>query len=465
MKLLIYSWGLIYLDKKLSLSSYIVVGSMLFGLFFGAGNLIFPVHMGQEAGANVSTATMGFLITAIGLPFLGVVAIGVSESSGLFDLAGRVHPLYGYVVTLLLYLTIGPFFALPRTGTVSYEIGLAPFIPSQYGRLGLALFTIIFFLAALFFSLRPAEILTWVGKVLNPIFLIFLAVLIVTSIIHPMGIAANEKIADAYASAPFFKGFLEGYNTMDALASLAFGIIVVRTLKELGVTSARGIAVGTVKSGIVTLLLMGLIYGCLAYVGATSVGKFPVSENGGIALAQITSYYFSSWGSILLAIIVTVACLKTAIGLITACSETFYKLFPESLSYKNYVILFTIIACIVANVGLTQIILLSIPVLMFLYPLAITLIILGLLSRFFKNRQCVYVLTTLFTLFVSIADCINALPSAVKSIPVIQHILKFYGNYIPFFNLGMGWVVPMFTGLILGFIICFFTNSKAETSV
>ncbi|MEY8001978.1 branched-chain amino acid transport system II carrier protein [Clostridium sp. Mt-5] len=450
------------MDKRLSLPSYIVVGSMLFGLFFGAGNLIFPVHMGQEAGAHVSAATIGFLITAIGLPFLGVVAIGVSESTGLFDLASRVHPFYGYVMTLLLYLTIGPFFALPRTGTVSYEIGLAPFIPGQYGRLGLALFTAAFFLAALFFSLRPSEILTWVGKVLNPLFLIFLAILIITSIVHPMGTASSAKIVDAYTNTPFFKGFLEGYNTMDALASLAFGIIVVRTLRDLGVTSARGIAVGTIKSGAVTILLMGLIYGCLAYVGATSVGKFPVSENGGIALAQVARYYFSSWGSILLALIVTVACLKTAIGLITACSETFYGLFPRSFGYRGYVIIFTIIACLVANVGLTQIILLSIPVLMFLYPLAIALIILGLLSQFFKNRQCVYVLTTLFTLFVSIADCLNALPSAVKSMPFIQNILKFYGNYVPFFNLGMGWVVPMFTGLILGLVVCFFTRSKTS---
>ncbi len=450
------------MDKKLSLSSYIIVGSMLFGLFFGAGNLIFPVHMGQEAGAHVPAATIGFLITAIGLPFLGVVAIGVSKSEGLFDLASRVHPLYGYIMTILLYLTIGPFFALPRTGTVSYEIGLAPFIPGQYAKLGLAIFTIIFFLIALFFSLRPNEILTWVGKVLNPIFLVFLAILIITSIIHPMGAASNTKVMNDYVNAPFFKGFLEGYNTMDALASLAFGIIVVKTLKDLGVKSARGIAFGTIKAGIVTIVLMGVIYGFLAYIGATSVGKFHVSENGGIALAQVAGYYFSSWGNILLAIIVTVACLKTAIGLITACSETFYKLFPKSLSYRNYVILFTIIACLVANVGLTQIILLSIPVLMFLYPLAIALIILGLLSQFFRNRQCVYVPTILFTLFVSVADCMNALPSAVKSTPAIQHILKFYGNYIPFFNLGMGWVAPMLIGFILGLIIFFFTRKKPE---
>lgn len=449
------------MDKKLSLSSYIVVGSMLFGLFFGAGNLIFPVHMGQEAGASVYPATIGFLITAIGLPFLGVVAIGVSKSKGLFDLASRIHPIYGYIMTILLYLTIGPFFALPRTGTVSYEIGISPFIPGQYTNLGLAIFTIVFFLTALFFSLRPSEILTWVGKVLNPVFLVFLAVLIITSIIHPMGSISDAKVIGTYVSAPFFKGFLEGYNTMDALASLAFGIIVVRTLRELGVKSPGGIAVGTIKSGIITILLMGLIYGFLAYIGATSVGKFSISENGGIALAQIADYYFNSGGGILLAIIVTVACLKTAIGLITACSETFYELFPGILSYRGYVVLFTILACLIANIGLTQIILLSIPILMLLYPLAIALIMLGLLSQFFKNRQCVYALTTLFTLLESAADCMNVLPAAVKATPFIQHILNFYGTYIPFFNLGMGWVVPMITGFILSVVISFFTKPRA----
>ncbi|HBN81549.1 MAG TPA: branched-chain amino acid transport system II carrier protein, partial [Ruminococcaceae bacterium] len=235
------------MDKKLSASSYIAVGSMLFGLFFGAGNLIFPVHMGQEAGSAVWTATAGFLITAIGLPFLGVVAIGVSKSDGLFDLAGRVHPVFAYGMTILLYLTIGPFFALPRTATVSYEIGVDPFIPDDYKIAGLACFSLLFFAAALFFALRPSKILTWVGKILNPLFLVFLAILIVTSFVRPMGSVNAAQVQDAYGSVPFFKGFTEGYNTMDALASLAFGIIVVRTLRGLGVNSPRSIAAGTLK--------------------------------------------------------------------------------------------------------------------------------------------------------------------------------------------------------------------------
>lgn len=441
------------MDKRLSLSSYIFIGSMLFGLFFGAGNLIFPVHMGQEAGTNILPATLGFLVTGIGLPFLGVVAIGVSKSDGLFDLASRVHPIYGIFMTVALYMTIGPFFALPRTGTVSYEIGIAPYLPSQYQTLGLLLFTVIFFAIALAFSMKPTKILTWVGKILNPLFLVFLAILIVTAFLKPMGVISEAAVHGNYVTEPFITGFTQGYNTMDALASLAFGIIVVQTIKGLGVRNPSNIAIDTIKSGIVSVILMAVIYGSLAYIGATSVGQFEVSENGGIALAQIAQHYFGSFGSVLLAIIVTVACLKTAIGLITACSETFCEMFPNSFSYRTYVILFTLLACGIANVGLTKIISLSIPVLMFLYPLAITLIFLALLSPLFKNRQVVYVTTTIFTIFVSIADGLNALPAGVKSISFIDNILAFYSRYLPLFDIGMGWVFPAILGLIIGWII------------
>lgn len=441
------------MDKRLSLSSYIFIGSMLFGLFFGAGNLIFPVHMGQEAGTNILPATLGFLVTGIGLPFLGVVAIGVSKSDGLFDLASRVHPIYGIFMTVALYMTIGPFFALPRTGTVSYEIGIAPYLPSQYQTVGLLLFTVIFFAIALAFSMKPTKILIWVGKILNPLFLVFLAILIVTAFLKPMGVISEAAVHGNYVTEPFITGFTQGYNTMDALASLAFGIIVVQTIKGLGVRNPSNIAIDTIKSGIVSVILMAVIYGSLAYIGATSVGQFEVSENGGIALTQIAQHYFGSFGSVLLAIIVTVACLKTAIGLITACSETFCEMFPNSFSYRTYVILFTLLACGIANVGLTKIISLSIPVLMFLYPLAITLIFLALLSPLFKNRQVVYVTTTIFTIFVSIADGLNALPAGIKSISFIDNILAFYSRYLPLFDIGMGWVFPAILGLIIGWII------------
>ena len=282
------------MNEKLSISSYLFVGSMLFGMFFGAGNLIFPVHMGQEAGAQLLPATVGFLITAIGLPFLGIVAIGISGSSGLYDLASRVHPSYAKFMTVLLYLTIGPAFALPRTATVSYQVGLAPYISEGSQSIALALFTLVFFALAITFALRPNKILVWIGKLLNPLFLAFLAILIAIAFLQPMGHLSTAAVHGDYAGHAFFKGFTEGYNTMDVLASLAFGIIVVRTLHDLGIRTPGGVAWGTVKAGAISVLLMGIIYSCLSTIGTMSVGQFELSANGGVALAQIATFYFGS---------------------------------------------------------------------------------------------------------------------------------------------------------------------------
>lgn len=464
---------------------------MLFGLFFGAGNLIFPVQLGQLAGSNTPVATLGFLITAIGIPFLGVVAIGMSQSSGLFELASKVHPSFGYGMTILLYLTIGPFFALPRTGTVSYEVGLAQYMPEEWQTAALGLFTTAFFLAALFFSLRPAKILFYVGKVLNPLFLFVLAILITAGFLFPMSEISPLNIAPAYQTAPFFTGFIEGYNTMDGLAALGFGIIIIATLKSLGVTSTKGIALGTVKAGFVSVFLMVVIYSCLSYLGATSVGAIGVSPNGGHALAQISTYYFTSTGSIIMALIITLACLKTAIGLITACADTFHSLFPKVASYRQFTVFFAVFGGLVANIGLTHIIRLAIPMLMFLYPLAIALITAGLTSPLFKHRQCVYVTTILFTLFPSIGDlfkairdseyivqgyaqftsfCVensslcasiaSAIPDNIKNFTFAAAYIQFCQDHLYFFDLGMGWVVPALAGYAAGIIIFLITRNK-----
>ena len=437
------------MEEKLSFQSYLFVGSMLFGMFFGAGNLIFPVHMGQEAGSQLLPATAGFLITGIGLPFLGIVAIGVSGSNGLQDLASRVHPAYAKFMTILLYLTIGPAFALPRTATVSYQIGLAPSVSEAEQTMALLGFTLVFFIVALCFSLRPNKILVWIGKLLNPLFLIFLAFLIVTAFLHPMGDTALAAVHGDYADHAFFKGFTEGYNTMDVLASLAFGIIVVRTLKDLGIRTPGRIAIGTVKAGFVSVVLMGIIYSCLVCIGTASVGQFELSPNGGVALAQIADFYFGSFGAVLLAVIVTLACLKTAVGLITACSETFEDMFPDFLGYRTYACIFTVVSFLIGNVGLTQIITLAVPILMFLYPLAITLVFLALLSGIFGSRQAVYLSTTVFTLLAAVGDALNALPAGAKELSFVQDLLGVYAQ-LPFLQIGMGWVTPALLGLIIG---------------
>ena len=444
--------------NKISLSSYIFVGSMLFGLFFGAGNLIFPVHMGQEAGTNILPVIAGFLLTGVGLPFLGVIAIGFSQCDDLYELSSRVHPGYALFLTIALNLTIGPIFALPRLGSVSYEIGLSPYIEPAHQTIALLVFTAIFFIVALIFSLKPNKILLWIGKILNPLFLIFLAVLIIVAFIHPMGQGHLHAAQSAYTTSPFFHGFTEGYNTMDALASLVFGVIVIDTLRNLGLSTPSEMTMGALKSGIIAVVLMCIIYTCLTYIGAYSSNQFAVSANGGIALAQIADHYLGTAGAILLAIIVTLACLKTSIGLITACSDIFHKMFPNGISYEKYVFIFTFISFVVSNVGLTEIISLAVPVLMFLYPLCITLIILTFLSPIFRHDRNIYVITTIFTAIAALGDALNSTPAVIKSSAVVQNILGLYHSYIPFFDIGMGWTIPALIGLIIGIIFCIKNN-------
>lgn len=442
------------MEKKLTLKDNLFIGSMLFGLFFGAGNLIFPVHMGQAAGSNIIAANFGFLVTGIGLPFLGVVAIGTSGSQGLYDLATRVNKRYAYIFTILLYLVIGPFFALPRLATTSFEIGIAPFISKEMQTMVLAVFSILFFLLAWGFSRKPTKLLNYVGKFLNPLFLVLLGILMVLAFIKPLGPINGTEVTAAYQQHAFLTGFTEGYNTLDALASLAFGIIIVTTIKGLGVTKPSGIAINTVKSGAISILLMGIIYTLLSLMGTMSLGKFAISANGGIALAEIAQHYLGVTGSVLLALIVIVACLKTAIGLITAFSETFVELFPKQ-KYSFFVTASAALACLFANVGLTNIIKFSIPVLMFIYPLAITLILLALLSPLFKHRASVYRLTTYFTLVAAILDGLNALPENLKNTTIIQWLIQLGKNYLPFFELGMGWILPASIGFVAGLIWTF----------
>ena len=425
---------------------------MLFGMFFGAGNLIFPVSMGQQAGSQVWITTLGFLITGVGLPLLGVAALGISQSNGLFDLSSKAGRPYGMFFTCALYLTIGPFFAIPRCATTSYTVGLEQILPEGHAKLFLLLFSAAFFAVTLFFSLRPGKILTWIGKVLNPCFLLFLGILLVVALVSPgAAISSVEPMGD-YATQPFLKGFLEGYNTMDALDGLAFGIIVVQVIQGLGVKEPKDVAGSTVRSGIFSCLLMGVIYLLVTVMGTWSRGALEAAPNGGTALAQIAQHYLGHAGLLVLAATVTLACLKTAVGLITSCAETFAGMFPRALPYRGWVLVFCGASFLFANVGLTAIITYAVPVLMFLYPLAITLILLALLGRFFDHDRAIYCWVTGLTLAAALYDFLRTLPEGVRALLHADGLIAAVGNVLPFATIGLGWVAPAILGLVIGLI-------------
>ena len=297
---------------------------------------------------------------------------------------------------------------------------------------------------------------------LNPCFLLFLGILVIVAMLRP-GAAVGAVVPEgAYAAQPFFTGFLEGYNTMDALASLAFGIVVVQVIRDLGVTEPDAVAGSTVRAGIFSCLLMAAIYVAVTIVGVQSRGLFETSENGGIALAQIAQHYLGSAGLFILAATVTLACLKTAVGLITSCAETFSALFPDGPKYRIWAIIFSLVSLLFANLGLSAIISYSLPVLMFLYPLSIALIALALLGKFFGHDRTVYCWTIGFTLIAAVYDLIIALPESVFNAIHGPAIKAFGQQYLPFADLGLGWICPTLIGAAIGLILHFMRGNRAK---
>lgn len=439
------------LTRKESFSFTIAIGFMLFALFFGAGNLIFPAMLGQSAGTNVWSANAGFVVTGVGLPLLGVLALGFSGKGDLHAMASKVHPLFGIIFTTILYLAIGPLFAIPRTGSVSYEIGVKPFLGNDVGFMPLLIFTLIFFAITCFFSLNASKIVDIVGKVLTPLLLIFIGILIVTAIVNPLG--DFKAPTETYMDNAFFKGFQEGYLTMDTLASFVFGIIVINAIRDKGITAKKQVMFTCMKAGLIAAGLLAIIYTALTYIGASSVGKLGLLDNGGTVLSGVSTYYFGPNGRLLLGLIVVAACLTTSIGLITACSSYFHKIFP-SISYKKIAIILSVFSALFANVGLMKLIAISVPVLTAIYPIAICLIFLTFLNSVFNDRSEVYIGCIGLTFIVSLFDGLNAAGITIKFIDDL------FNTILPLYSVGLGWILPAIVGGILGYLVTMVTSNK-----
>ena len=440
------------MKRDLTLKETVVITSMLFGMFFGAGNLIFPAKVGLDAGSNMWSAFAGVFVTAVGIPMLAVVGLGLSRSEGVVELSQRVSRKYSLFFCTLLYLTIGPLFAIPRCASTAFSVGAVNLLPQEGERLYLALFSLVFFAVVLYFSLKPGGIMTWIGKWLNPVFLVFLAVLVIAALAKPISSISAVTPAESYASSgsAFFRGFLEGYNTLDALAGLAFGIVVIDVVRKNGISQPERVAVNTAKAGIFSCLFMGLIYLFITLICAQSAPVCAGADNGGTVLGTIANHYFRSAGSVLMTLIVTFACLKTAIGLVTSCSKAFVDMFPKGPGYTVWAVVFSLVSFGIANFGLTTIVSWCVPVLMFLYPLAITLILLSLSGKFIGANPTVYRTTTAFTLIAAVFDMIGAVSGMIPGNRVLAGLKAFAGNILPLYDLGLGWILPAAIGFLVG---------------
>ena len=424
---------------------YIAIGLMLFALLFGAGNLIVPAAMGQNAGVNVWYAVLGFCVTGVGLPLISIAALGYSGCLDLEEAAGRVHPWYGVFYSVVSYLAIGPCFAAPRTGTVSFEIAVKPFLGSFSPDIALPIFLLVFFLLTYWLAATPSKLVDRVGKILTPALLAVILLLIVQSFISPLGTPQAPTKNYATPVTAVMQGILDGYNTLDAIASFIFATLVISFVKEGGVTHPKAIMKQVLLSGSIAVALLAFIYIFIAKIGADSVTPLGILETGAPVLAGSAKILFGNLGAAILAVIVLLACLSTSVGLVTCCAAYFMRLLGH-FSYKTYAVIFCVISYLVGLFGLKTIIVSTIPVLMFIYPLLVALICLIFLDKFFGGRQCVYAWTIAFTFVMA---TINLLETAGVNLGSFETMLQ---TYVPLHTFGMGWIPFAAVGFVIGLI-------------
>ena len=427
---------------KLNKRNTVTVSFMLFSLFFGAGNLIFPPFLGQNAGAQTVPAILGFLITAVVLPVLGVVV--VARFDGLDKLGQQVSDRFALVFTLLIYISIGPGLGIPRAASVPFEMAVAPYLPEGANlTVFMVTYSAVFFLIALWLCFNPGKLVKRIGTFLTPSLLILLCFLFFSFLFR--GESNIAPAQSAYETGAFLQGFSDGYQTMDTIAALNFGLVIATTLVSFGITEKKPMLKQTVVCGIFAGTILAMIYLMLTYMGMHSSGVYAIQENGAWTLRCIVYQLFGDPGAILLAAIFTLACLTTCVGLINSISQYFSTLF-KFLSYRSWVLVITVFSFLICNLGLNAILSISIPVLNAIYPVSIVLILLGLSHGLWEKNRYVYPLAVAGTGCVSV---VYALESA--GVP-LGFVGKVFGM-LPLYGPGFGWVSVAALMLVVSLIL------------
>ncbi len=432
----------------------LVIGLMLFSMFFGAGNLIFPPVLGAQAGTSYWLAIGGFILTGVGLPFAVLLAVSLVKD-GAAEIGNRVHPWFSTIFMVIVYLSIGPFLAIPRNANVAYEMGIKPFLGSSSNSAFVLLaFSAVFFALVFVVSLNPSKMEQYMGRWITPVLLVAMVTLCTIGLFKMDG--HLQTPAEPYQANAFSTGFIEGYNTMDALAALAFGIVILSAIKQRGITDKKQLTKYTLKAALVAGVLLSLVYVSLGLIG----GKMAASgsyASGTDLLTAASTLLLGSSGKALLGFIFTLACFTTVVGLTVACGQYFSKLLPK-VSYRTVALIVTLIGFTLSNMGLAQILKVSVPFLVTAYPLTIVLTLLTFFSRYYKNIRKVYGSAMLFT---GIFAVNSGLATAGVNLGFLQSVAK----ALPFASVGLEWIIPAFVGTAIGWLLGIFEKKPVPSQL
>ena len=423
----------------------LLTGFALFAMLFGAGNLIFPPMLGYETSSSWIPTMLAFIITGVGFPFLGILSVSIA-GNGIKDFANRVSPTFSKIFAIISILAIGPMLAIPRTGATAYEITFLH--NGMNNTIYKYIYLICYFGIVILFSLRASKVIERVGKILTPILLLLLFLIIVKGIFFS-GLSIKP---DIYPHA-FKKGFLEGYQTMDTIASIAYAGIILKAIKNGRDLTQKQEFSFLIKAGLVAILSLALIYGGFALVGA-KMHSVLVTNDKIELLVKTTSYLLGGYGNLILAICVAGACLTTAIGLVATVGEFFSSI--TSFKYENIVIFTVIISFLLSILGVESIIRISVPILIFIYPVMISLIILNLFGKYIKNDY-VYKGVVLFTGIIGLIE-------SLASIGITNTYTNSVLEILPFSDYGLTWLFPGLIGYIL-FSLMFRKVQRIENKV
>ncbi|BFQ92980.1 branched-chain amino acid transport system II carrier protein [Gallibacterium anatis] len=432
----------------LSKKDILILGMMIFSLFLGAGNIIFPPMEGYHAGSSWLWAALGFILTGVFMPFITLIVVTVRGRGE--ALSTDLPPWVGVVFWSILYLIIGSTFAMPRVTNVAYEMAWLP-LNIYNGEYSHILFALVFNIIGMSFMLGRSTMISTIGKFMAPILLVLLIIVGIGVVSDPLSeiIAPSSNYAEGSA---LVTGMIGGYQTMDVLSAMAFGGIVARAFAVNNVTNGRTIVRYTLAAGVTSVVLLSGLYLCLFYLGATGDMVASTSTNGGQIFSRYINELFGATGLWIMSGIVMLANLTTLVGVTSACADYFSRFHPR-LNYPFFVVLFTIATIIISETGLDTLLRVTIPALLLIYPVAIMLVVLQIVRKKLPvvswSYNATIALTTLFSLCDSLKN-MGLLPQGVEKLL----------SYLPFYQEGLTWLIPVLLMLLLTIIVGKFSVKK-----
>ena len=427
----------------------IICGFALFAIFFGAGNLIFPPYLGVISGNNWGIANIAFLLSDPLLPILGVIVTALLGGQAT-DLGKRVSKHFSIIIGAISIILIGPLFAVPRTGATTHEIFVQSFVPTAPQWIT----SLIFFGLTLYIAIHSHTVIDAIGKYLTPILLVILLLVFIAAVIQP-----NSGFQTTTSAGLFSQSFKEGYQTMDALGAALMAGVVISDLTRRGYTEKKEQHQMMFGVGIVSFILLALVYSSLTYAGATVSTVYVSTVQRPALLIGLIEQLLGSFGKVAMGIAVSFACLTTSVGLITTCGHYFSTLTNGKLEYKKIVVVSVVISFLLSLLGVDALLQLAVPVLSAIYPMVIALIFLSIFDRYIVYNWT-YTGAVVGAFFIGGIQAIH-LFSQMQGGNFLSELAA-WTNTLPLNQFGFEWLVPAIIGSVIFTVISKFTGMGSK---